>query len=211
MVYKKLYAYFGHQAWWPGDSPFEIVVGAILTQNTNWTNVEKAINNLKKHDVLCAKKIFKMSNEELAALIIPAGYFNVKAKRLKAFISHLILNYKGSLEKMFDKDIFSLRQELLSIYGIGPETADSILLYSANKKIFVIDAYTFRMLKRFGIIKDKACYNDIQKLFHEYFKTGIEDYNEYHALIVALGKTFCKPKPVCDQCPLTDICKKEMS
>ncbi|MBU4320519.1 MAG: endonuclease III domain-containing protein [Thermodesulfovibrionales bacterium] len=209
-IYKKLFKSFGPQNWWPGDTPFEVAVGAILTQNTNWGNVEKAINNLKKEKVLNAKAIHDMPVNRLASLIRHAGYFNVKAKRLKAFIDFLVNDYHGSMKNMKKEEMHSLRKKLLSVNGIGPETADSILLYALDKPIFVIDAYTKRVLSRHNILGHVAdstlrdeTYDKFQELFHLSLKKDVKLYNEYHALFVRVGKTFCKPKPKCESCPLS--------
>lgn len=205
IIYKKLYKAFGPQHWWPGDTSFEVAVGAILTQNTNWGNVEKAINNLKSARVLSAKKIHEMPISKLAQLIRPAGYFNVKAKRLRAFIDFLVTEYNGSMGKMKKEDLHILREKLLSVNGIGPETADSILLYALDKPVFVIDGYTKRVLSRHGIMEHDRPYHDFQALFHSEVKTNLKGYNEYHALFVMTGKNFCKPKPVCAVCPLYEL------
>ncbi len=202
-IYKKLYACFGPQYWWPGESPFEVMVGAILTQNTNWSNVEKAINNLKRHNVLSLKKLHKLPPKKLASLITSAGYYNVKAKRLKEFIKFLFKFYQANLKKMSLNDTENLRRELLAVKGIGPETADSILLYALNKPVFVIDAYTKRILLRHRLIKESAAYEEAQNLFMKNLKKEVKLFNEYHALLVKLGKEFClKNKPRCNLCPL---------
>ncbi len=202
-IYQKLFQSFGPQDWWPGDTPFEIAVGAILTQNTNWGNVEKAINNLKKHNALLSKAIHKMTVRELSELIRPAGYFNIKAKRLKCFIEFLMNAYNGSMKRMKNEDMHLLRKKLLSINGIGPETADSILLYAMEKPIFVIDAYTKRVLSRHSIMDHYEPYEKFQELFHSSLKEDMRLFNEYHALFVRVGKIFCKLKnPLCDKCPL---------
>ncbi len=201
-IYHKLYSHFGPQHWWPGDTAFEIAVGAILTQNTNWTNVEKAILNLKKKKSLSAKKMNGMSHSTLASLIKPAGYFNVKAKRLNNFLTFLSNSYSGSMKKMGEKDLPLIREELLKVNGIGPETADSILLYALNKPSFVIDAYTRRILQRHNIADADVSYHELQAVFHENLPRDIKLYNEYHALIVMLGKNYCKPKPKCKECPI---------
>lgn len=205
IIYKKLYKAFGPQHWWPGDTPFEVAVGAILTQNTNWGNVEKAIANLKTARVLTAKKIHAIPVDKLAQLIRPAGYFNVKARRLKAFMDFLMNEYNGSMENMKKEDLHMLREKLLSVNGIGPETADSILLYAIDKPVFVIDAYTKRVLSRHGIMEHDRPYHEFQELFHTAVKTNLKIYNEYHALFVMTGKNFCKPKPVCAVCPLCEL------
>jgi endonuclease-3 related protein len=201
-IYHKLYHAFGPQHWWPGDSPFEIAVGAILTQNTNWANVEKAIASLKNKRALSAKGIYEMKAEKLALFIRPAGYFNVKARRLKAFIHFLINDYHGSMGRMKNEKLDTLRTKLLNVHGIGPETADSILLYALDKPVFVIDAYTKRVLSRHSVINHDESYERIQDLFHETLKRDTELFNEYHALFVRLGKTYCRKKPLCDGCPL---------
>jgi len=204
-VYHTLYKVFGPQDWWPGETPFEIAIGAILTQNTNWGNVEKAINNLKKQGVMEAKALQKMPSKRLASLIKPAGYFNIKTKRIKEFLNFLMNHYKGSVENMKTEDIDSLRENLLNINGIGPETADSILLYALEKPIFVIDAYTKRVLVRHKLISEKATYHEIQEIFHVALPKDTALFNEYHALFVKLGKDFCKPEPRCENCPLSKL------
>jgi endonuclease-3 related protein len=201
--YHKLYHAFGPQNWWPGDTPFEVAVGAILTQNTNWGNVEKAIFNLKKQGVLSAKAIHEMPPDDLALLIKPAGYFNIKAKRLKSFIDFLMNDFHGSMKRMKTVDTHSLRDKLLNVNGIGPETADSILLYALEKPVFVIDAYTKRVLSRHEIMEHDRPYEDFQELFHSSLQTDVQLFNEYHALFVKVGKTFCKRRgPLCEKCPL---------
>lgn len=202
-IYKKLYEKFGPRHWWPGETNFEIIVGAILTQNTAWGNVEKAINNLKKKRLLTPRKLHNLGAGDLAALIRPAGYYNIKTKRLKAFLEFLFRKYNGSLKAMFSRKTQDLRKELLGVYGIGPETADSILLYAANKPIFVIDAYTKRIFSRHNLISPSAAYGDMQRFFMENLPRGTRLFNEYHALIVELGKSICKTKPRCEACPLT--------
>jgi len=202
-IYRRLSHAFGPQHWWPGDTPFEIAVGAILTQNTNWGNVEKAIQNLKNRDALSAKVIHTMPAAEVAELIRPAGYFNIKTKRLKSFINFLMKHYQGSMKRMKSGETHLLREQLLSVNGIGPETADSILLYALEKPVFVIDAYTKRVLARHRILDDNSSYDEFQSLFHATLNKDEKLFNEYHALFVQVGKTFCKKtKPLCDICPL---------
>jgi endonuclease-3 related protein len=203
-AYQRLYQSFGPQFWWPGETPFEVIIGAILTQNTNWLNVEKALLNLKTAKVLSPQHLRGIPSERLAQLIRPAGYFNVKAKRLKNFIRFLFDEYDGSLLKMGKEDLGILRQKLLLVNGIGPETADSILLYAFHKPIFVIDAYTKRFLTRHRLIEGHEEYHQVQGLFMERLKEDAAMFNEYHALIVRLGKDFCRPKPLCETCPLND-------
>ena len=202
-IYNKLYSYFGAQYWWPADSPFEVIIGAILTQNTNWLNVEKAINNLKKHRLLNPDKLYRLSQRRLASLIVPAGYYNIKAKRLKNFLGLFMHTYHGNLKQMSLLNTQSLRCQLLSVNGIGQETADSILLYAFKKPIFVIDAYTRRILTQHRFIKEDATYEEIQNLFMQNLKNDVKLFNEYHALLVKLGKDFClKNKARCSGCPL---------
>ena len=202
-IYDKLLAHFGPQRWWPGETPFEVVIGAILTQNTNWSNVEKTINNLKEAGLLSAKGLHKCALPRLAELIKPSGYFNVKAKRLKSFIAWLFENYDGDLNQLFSKETSALRETLLTVKGIGPETADSIVLYAAGQATFVCDAYTYRMALRHRMISEETGYDELKSLFEDALPNDAKLFNEYHALIVRLGKTYCKKtKPLCDQCPL---------
>jgi endonuclease-3 related protein len=202
-IYKKLYAAFGPQHWWPADSPFEVMVGAILTQNTNWQNVEKAINNLKKQKVLSPLKLRRLSLRRLASLIRSAGYYNIKAARLRTFLDFFFQAYKGKVRKMRLASQEALRRQLLSVKGIGPETADSILLYALDKPVFVVDAYTRRILARHGLLGEDASYEEVQGFFARNLKKDVRLYNEYHALLVRLGKDYClKQKPRCSVCPL---------
>ncbi|MCI0469530.1 MAG: endonuclease III domain-containing protein [Nitrospirae bacterium] len=202
-IFNRLSSFYGSQFWWPGDTPFEIAVGAILTQNTNWTNVEKAIRNIKNERLLNAKALHKLPVKRLASLIRPSGYFNIKAKRLKEFLFFLVDNYNGSMKMMKKEETAVLRKKLLDIHGVGPETADSILLYALEKASFVIDAYTKRVLSRHGIMDYRASYDEYQKLFHTELDKDISLFNEYHALFVRVGKDFCRPKPMCSGCPLS--------
>ena len=207
-IYASLLKSFGKQYWWPGDTGFEVVIGAILTQNTNWINVEKAIKNLKAAKVFTPKKLYEIDIKKLAELIKPSGYFNVKAKRLKHFIDWLFSNYNGSLSKLFKHDYATLREELLSVYGIGKETADSIILYAAEKPTFVVDAYTKRVLVRHGLITDDYDYEAIKAVFEDNLPAKVPLYNEYHALFVMVGKHYCKPKMQCEECPLENVHRK---
>jgi len=203
LIYQKLYAHFGAQHWWPADTPFEVMIGAILTQNTSWQNVEKAINNLKKHKLLEPNKLFRLSHRKLSSLIRPAGYYNVKAKRLKEFLKFLSKICQGDLKKIYALKTQAMRKYLLSVKGIGPETADSILLYAMKKPVFVIDAYTKRILSRHKFIPQDSSYDEVQDLFMQNLKKDVKLFNEYHALLVRLGKEFClKNKPRCNICPL---------
>jgi endonuclease III related protein len=204
-IYRCLWDAFGPQHWWPGDTPFEIIVGAILTQNTNWTNVEKAIAHLKKAKLLSAQALWDVPEKKLATLIKPAGYYNIKARRLKNFLRFLFERYHGDLKAMGRIPVDVLRKELLEINGIGPETADSILLYVFGKPVFVVDAYTKRLLSRHGVAFEKSVYSDIQKMFMENLENNAGLFNEYHALIVRLGKEFCRTRPLCSQCPFNNL------
>ena len=203
LIYRKLFSFFGTQHWWPGDSAFEVMVGAILTQNTNWLNVEKAIKNLKQNKVLKPQKLYDLSKKKLAKLIKPAGYYNIKADRLKSFLDFFLKSYNGNLKKISQENTQVLRKRLLSVKGIGPETADSILLYALDKPVFVIDAYTKRILSRHHLIEREATYDETQNLFMRELKGDVQLFNEYHALLVRVGKEFClKNKPRCEICPL---------
>ena len=201
-LYRRLYRHYGDLQWWPGDSPLEISVGAILTQNTAWTNVEKAIQRLKEARSLSVRVLSRLPHKKLARLIQPAGYFNVKARRLKNFLSFLQHRYGGSLRKMFKRDSLRLREELLSVNGIGPETADSILLYAGEKPVFVIDAYTKRILSRHGILPYEESYDEFQGLFVKQLPRSVTLYNQYHGMFVNIGKDFCRKRPFCASCPL---------
>jgi endonuclease-3 related protein len=222
-LYKILLKEFGNLNWWPmdqnyhkkfnSDPRFEVIVGAILTQNTAWSNVEKALYNLKSKRMLDCKKISENNIKTLQRMVKPSGFFKQKASRLKNLASYLQSNYNGNLDKFFDRNLQEIRAELLSLNGIGPETADSILLYAGNLQIFVVDAYTKRICKRIPIDVNIS-YEEIQ----DYFQTQLSKtykkneltkiYNELHALIVILAKTYCKNKPNCTNCPLKDYCKK---
>ena len=204
-IYRLLYDEFGPQQWWPGESRFEIITGAILTQNTNWANVEKAINNLKAADCLIPEKLHLLDPAQLAQLIRPAGYFNIKAKRLKNFLSWLFDNYNGDLTDLESIDTGRLREELLTIKGVGRETADSILLYAFDKPIFVVDAYTARVVFRHELISPEADYEQLKELFESSLPADTTLFNEYHALLVRVGKEFCRPKARCPGCPLEKL------
>jgi endonuclease-3 related protein len=202
-IYRLLYKRYGPQGWWPGDSQLECTLGAILTQNTSWKNVEKAINNLKKSNLISIDKLSLLTTDELAQLIRSSGYFNQKALKIKNFIAFIKENYNGSLKNMFDEDIYVLRDKLLSIKGIGPETADCIILYGGNKPIFVVDTYTYRVLSRHGLVPEQTSYNELQELFMDSLNLDPGIFNEYHALLVKVGKEHCKKRiPICAGCPL---------
>jgi len=204
-AYQRMLEYFGPRNWWPADSPLEVMVGAVLTQNTAWTNVEKAIENIKAAGALSIENLNSVQEKTLAEWIRPSGYYNLKAKRLKALIRFLIEAHGGDLKKMAEISLPVLREQLLHVYGIGEETADSILLYALNKPVFVVDAYTRRIFSRHQIIEQKTSYEEIQRLFMTHLPKDIRLYNEYHALIVETGKTYCRKKPLCHDCPLIDL------
>ena len=205
-VYRLLLDRYGPQHWWPADAPFEVIVGAILTQSAAWGNVEKAIFNLKGAGALTPVSLRKLPLDELAELIYPSGYYNAKALKIKSFVEHLGDTHQDSLENLFSLDVPGLRRELLTIHGIGPETADSIVLYAARKPIFVIDAYTRRILPRLGLSPPRNDYSAFQELFMENLPTEEKLFNEYHALLVRHGKEVCKKAPLCDQCCLRSLC-----
>jgi endonuclease-3 related protein len=202
-LYRALLSHFGHRNWWPGSTPFEVMVGAVLTQNTNWANVEKAISNLKSARKLTPHAINRLSQRELAVLIRPSGYFNVKAKRLKSLVCWYVDEYRGKIENFSGVPTGKLREKLLGVYGIGEETADSILCYALGRKSFVVDAYTRRVLYRHGLIKGKESYGEIKELFESSLSKSLPLYNDFHAQIVAVGNRYCAPrKPKCKDCPL---------
>lgn len=205
--YQLLYDHFGPQNWWPADCPFEVIIGAILTQNTAWRNVEKALNNLRKANLLHPEKMHAIAEPDLAEMIRPSGYYRIKAARLKNFLSFLFENYHGSLDKMFGGQLTGLRKKLLKVKGVGPETADSILLYAGEKPVFVVDAYTKRIFSRHNFFSSKADYHEIQAFFTDHLPRKVELFNEYHALIVQVGHFFCKRTPACEECPLQDFGK----
>ena len=204
-IYELLLEAYGPQHWWPADSPLEVVVGAVLTQNTDWRGVEKALDNLKKHKLLDPVKLQAMPNEELAQLIKPAGYFNLKARRLKNLIDFLIEAYCGDLETMGRAQTGKLRKELLTVNGVGPETADSILLYALEKPVFVVDAYTYRVMSRHDMIGEEVSYDELQELFTRHLPLEVKLFNEYHALLVRVGKLHCRRQPHCQGCPLEPL------
>jgi endonuclease-3 related protein len=209
-IYDRLLEYFGPRHWWPAETEFEIIVGAILTQQTSWKNVEKAIKNLKNENLLEPKKLFKLSTSRLETLIKPCGFYKVKTIRLRSFLKFFIENFDGNLEKMFDKNLNELREELLSVHGIGLETCDSILLYAGGKPVFVVDAYTFRLCKRYPIINSRD-YEEVRNFFEKNLPKDVNLFKEFHALIVELGKNYCKTKPLCEKCPLREGCKHAIS
>ena len=203
-VYRKLFAANGHQRWWPGDSAFEIMVGAVLTQNTAWTNVEKAITNLKNAGALTPQAIVKAHPKKLAGWLKPSGYFNIKARRVKAMCAWLLA--QGGVHRLARVPTPELRHALLAVHGIGPETADDILLYAFHRPVFVIDAYTRRIFQRLGLIAGKEDYETLRQFFEKALDSDVQLFNEYHALIVIHGKDVCKKKPLCNHCCLAKRC-----
>jgi len=209
-VHDTLLERFGPQNWWPADTPFEVVIGAILTQSTSWTNVEKAIGNLKKKKILSPDGLHRIDTAELALHIKSAGYYNAKAKKLKEFINHMYAKHGGDLDRMFEQDGRALRIELLSIWGIGPETADSIVLYAAEKPEFVVDAYTKRIFSRLGYVNEDVSYQGLKEFSERNLPKDVKVFNEFHALLVRLGKEHCKKsKQICSGCPLEEKCLKK--
>jgi endonuclease-3 related protein len=201
-IYDILLDRYGRRHWWPAETPFEVCVGAILTQNTNWGNVEKAVANLKRAGLLSPAALHELPVERLAEKIRPAGFFNVKSERLKEFITWLFDNHGGSVERMSGAQWPELRKELLTVRGIGPETADSILLYACAKPSFVVDAYTKRLLSSLGLITGREGYEELRSLFMENLPPDVELFNEFHALIVQHAKEHCRKKPRCGGCAL---------
>ena len=202
-TYDRLLASFGPQYWWPGDSPFEIILGAVLVQNTAWRNVERAIANLRDAGLIDPPALYALPPAELAELIRPAGYYQVKARRLRNLLKFIVEEYDGALDSMFRTDLSTLREQLLAIHGIGPETADAILLYAGAKTTFVVDTYTHRVLARHGWIDYDAGYDEIKDHFEANLPADAALYNEYHALLVRVGKEYCRrTAPRCEECPL---------
>lgn len=204
-MYDRLHEAFGPQHWWPGETPFEIMIGAILTQNTNWRNVERAIANLREANLLDAHRLAREKRKRVAALIRPAGYFNIKAERLKQFMDWFMEACDGNVAAFQGIRTPVLRRELLAVKGIGPETADSILLYALNRRVFVVDAYTRRVLSRHGLARRRDSYETIRSMFETRLPRSVRLYNEYHALFVRLGKDICRPRPRCEGCPLRSL------
>jgi endonuclease III related protein len=201
--FETLLAAHGPQKWWPGGTAFEVIVGAILTQNTSWNNVEAAIINLRREKLLTPRGIENVPPVKLRRLIRPSGYFRQKTKTLKAFVAFLRGEYQGSPAKMFRTPTATLREQLLNVRGIGPETADSILLYAGQHPVFVVDTYARRMLERHGLATGKPAYEDIRQLFERSLPSDATLYNEFHALIVHTGKHFCRARaPRCEECAL---------
>ncbi len=205
-IYRRLDAAYGDQRWWPGETPFEVAVGAILTQNTAWPNVEKAIANLREAGLLEPAKLAALPAPAVAPLIKPAGYYNVKAGRLRRFLDFLFREYAGDVAAMAQEDLAAVRPKLLAVRGIGPETADSILLYACGLPTFVVDAYTYRILSRHGLAGDDATYDELKELFESNLEADVQLYNQYHALLVRAGRERCRRRePLCEGCPLEGL------
>ncbi len=203
--------HYGHQKWWPADSPFEVCIGAILTQNTAWSNVTKAIENLKRNNVLAPSKLYALDEDVLARLIRPSGYYNIKATRIRNFLKVLLIDYHGDLGAMLRGPTLQVRNRILAIKGVGKETADCILLYAGTQPSFVVDAYTLRIFSRHGWCEDSASYDTLQsicsaKLGHRDPEIRIDLWRDFHAQLVNVGKDFCRPRdPRCNNCPLRPL------
>jgi len=204
-AFDRLHAAYGPRHWWPAKTPFEVLVGAVLVQNTSWQNVEKAIDRLREYDLLEPHALYAVPVEELEELIRPAGYFRIKARRLRNLLEFLVDRYHGSLDAMFQTPLAELREGLLRVNGIGPETADSILLYAGGLPTFVVDAYTHRVFARHGWIAFDADYYQIKDHFESGLPQDAALFNEYHALLVEVGKRHCRKQPQCHDCPLADL------
>lgn len=205
-AYRKLYSFFGPQGWWPAESALEMVVGAVLTQNTNWNNVEKAIGNLRDAGVLNYEALVALPQDDLAGYIRPSGFFNVKAKRLSKLLLMIKQTYSGDLGALLSDELWNARDALLGVNGVGPETADSILLYAGGHEIFVVDAYTHRIFSRHNMVDEETDYQSIQETFMANLPADAQLYNEFHALIVVTAKEFCKKNnPLCSACPLRGL------
>lgn len=205
-IYQRLRRHFGHRDWWPADDPFEIVVGAILTQNTAWTNVEKAMARLREHQRLSLDALLALPEPELAELIRSSGYYNIKAARLRALLA--VLREDGGLSGWREYDTAALRQRLLAIRGVGEETADSILLYALGRPVFVIDAYTRRVFSRLGLVTGEESYRQLAAWFERQLDADLDLFQDFHAQIVALGNGICRPDPHCNRCPLAAVCPR---
>lgn len=210
-VYDRLFSALGRQHWWPADSPFEVVVGAILTQNTAWRNVKRSIAALRERGLLEYAALSEIPAADLAPLIRSSGYYNQKALKLRAFCDHVREKWAGSFEHFLRQEAGVLRSELLGIRGIGPETADSIVLYAAFKPSFVVDAYTLRIFSRHGWVPEKTAYEDLRRYFMDALARDVPYFQEYHALLVRTGYLYCGKKPACGDCPLKDMTEDESS
>ncbi len=205
-IYERLYGYFGPRHWWPADGRFEMIVGAILTQNVTWRSVTSAIDNLKAAGLLSVEGLLAIREDELSPLLRPTRYHVQKARKLQAFCQAVAAEHGGSLDDFLSREATDLRHRLLSIYGIGPETADAIILYAAGQPVFVIDAYTHRIFHRLGYFPERISYRGMQSFFTGALPMDVSLYSEYHALIDALGHHICTTRPHCDTCPLAGLC-----
>ncbi len=201
-IYKTLLDHYGHRDWWPGDTAFEIIVGAILTQNTSWKNVERAIANLKTKKMLTIRGLTRAKDTEVAEAIRPSGYYNLKTRRLRSFLDFLNDRFRGNLRAMFRRPLDALREDVLSVNGIGPETADSILLYAGDLPVFVVDLYTKRVVTRHGWLPKEVDYQNMQEWFTRLLPQDVDLYKDFHAQLVAVGNEFCRATPKCEHCPL---------
>lgn len=204
-VFRRLLEAYGPQAWWPGESPLEVMLGAVLVQNTSWRNVERALENLRNANYFCVEKLAAVDREKLAELIRPAGYYRIKAKRLQRLMQFVENHYAGSIDAMHRAEPDALREQLLSVHGIGPETADSILLYALEKPVMVVDTYTLRVFARHGWVAHQANYAELQARLGSDLPREAAVYNELHALLVKVGQQHCRKKPLCDGCPLAPL------
>ena len=204
-MYRLLLDHFGPQGWWPAETPFEMMAGAVLTQNTNWGNVKKALGNLEREGFLDPARLHALEVDDLALAIRPAGYYNVKAKRLKNLVRLIVERYGGDVPAMLEEEPGALRNALLGVNGIGPETADSIVLYAAGYPVFVVDAYTHRILSRHHLVEEDASYDEIQTAFSDALPEDVPLFREFHALIVMAGKTYCRKRPLCERCPVQGL------
>jgi endonuclease-3 related protein len=209
-VYQRLRERFGHAGWWPGDSPFEVCVGAILVQNTAWANVERALDGLRRRRLLSFRALHRLPASRLAPLVRSSGTFRVKARRLRAFLDFLGAEYGGRVEAMRSEEPSLLRRKLLGVPGVGPETADSIALYAAGHPVFVVDAYTRRVFTRLGLLRGDETYAEVQRFFEDRLPRDTGLFNDYHAQVVRLGKDVCRSRPRCPECPLDDLCPKRV-
>ncbi len=200
--YDLMVDHFGPTNWWPGDSAFEIAVGAILTQNTAWRNVEKALANLKGKDLMSPRAVLDCRSPRLETALKPSGFFRVKARRLRSFCAFLVQGYGGSMSRLADQPLDTLRAQLLEVHGIGPETADDIILYACEQPVFVVDAYTRRILSRHGHVEPEVGYEELRALFEKHLDKDVALYKDYHGQIVWTGNTYCRSKPNCESCPL---------
>jgi endonuclease III related protein len=210
VAYRRLFIAYGRRHWWPADTPFEVCIGAILTQSTSWSNVERAIANLKGERLLSPAAIARVRSDKLTCLIRPSLYYNVKARKLKELVRFLQAEYGGKVENMKSTPTLELRKKLLGVWGLGPETVDSMLLYALGKPSFVVDAYTRRIFHRLGMTGKDDSYDELKAYFEANTQRSVRHYNEFHALIVEHGKRACKTKPLCGGCCLAAICAKRI-